>query len=153
MARSAASFCCSVSFASSVALALVSSWSINSRYEQTRQAITLCRQGGFTDGDIALVSYCGREKSALLHLDALGADALTSFTGEYDAAGHPVFRDGAILAESVYRFKGQSAQAVIFAEIDFDVLDERQLCKLFVGRTRALEADSGDQRVRSRGAS
>jgi hypothetical protein len=106
-------------------------------YEQTRQAIALCRQGGFTDGDIALVSYCGREKSALLHLDALGADALTSFTGEYDGAGYPVFREGAILAESVYRFKGQSAQAVIFAEIDFEVLDERQLRKLFVGMTRA----------------
>ena len=67
----------------------------------------------------------------------MGADTLISFTGEYDGAGHPIFRDGVILAESVYRFKGQSAQAVIFADIDFEVLDERQLRKLFVGMTRA----------------
>lgn len=52
-------------------------------------------------------------------------------------AGHSIFREGAIFAELVYRFKGPSAQAAIFAEIDFEALDERQLGKLFVGMTRA----------------
>ncbi len=43
-----------------------------------------------------------------------------------------------MLIESVYRFKGQSAPAVVFAEIDFDVLDEKAVRKLFVGATRAM---------------
>jgi superfamily I DNA and RNA helicase len=62
---------------------------------------------------------------------------LKSFTGEYDLFGNPVWRDGELLAESVYRFKGQSAPAIIFTEIDFETLDERTFRKLFVGMTRA----------------
>jgi superfamily I DNA and RNA helicase len=48
-----------------------------------------------------------------------------------------VFREGGLLAESVYRFKGQSAPALIFTEIDFEELDDQTLRKLFVGMTRA----------------
>jgi superfamily I DNA and RNA helicase len=43
-----------------------------------------------------------------------------------------------VLLESVYRFKGQAAPAIIFAEIDFDVLDEKAVRKLFVGATRSM---------------
>jgi superfamily I DNA and RNA helicase len=45
--------------------------------------------------------------------------------------------EGGLLAESVYRFKGQSAPAVIFTEIDFEQIDELVFRKLFVGMTRA----------------
>ncbi|MBP6709517.1 MAG: ATP-binding domain-containing protein, partial [Candidatus Accumulibacter sp.] len=41
------------------------------------------------------------------------------------------------LVESVYRFKGQAAPAIILAEIDFDVLDDQAVRKLFVGATRS----------------
>jgi superfamily I DNA and RNA helicase len=51
--------------------------------------------------------------------------------------GNPEFREGELLTESVYRFKGQSAPAVIFTEIDFETLDEKNFRKLFVGMTRA----------------
>ena len=104
---------------------------------QTKHAITLCLGAGFTRADMALVSFHGRDKSTLLKLDALGMHGLRSFTGEYDLFGKPVFRDGELLAESVYRFKGQSAPAVIFTEIDFIALDEHNFRKLFVGMTRA----------------
>jgi hypothetical protein len=104
---------------------------------QTRQAIRLCLAAGFRRGDIALISFHGREKSALLKLDALGVHTLRSFTGAYDLFGNPIFREGELLAESVYRFKGQSAPAVIFTEIDFEQLDDRVFRKLFVGMTRA----------------
>ncbi len=104
---------------------------------QTRQAITRCLGAGFTRKDIALVSFRGREHSALLHLDALGHHTLKSFDGRYDLFGNPVFRDGELLAESVYRFKGQSAPALIFTEIDFETLDDKSFRKLFVGMTRA----------------
>jgi hypothetical protein len=105
--------------------------------ERTKQAVTGCLAAGFTRHDMALISFRGRENSALLNLDALGAHKLTSFTGEYDLFGNPVFRDGELLAESVYRFKGQSAPAVVFTEIDFEAMDERTCRKLFVGMTRA----------------
>ena len=105
---------------------------------QTKHAITQCLAAGFARQDIAIASFRGREKSALLSLDTLGdAHTLTSFTGAYDGAGRPIFRDGALLAESVYRFKGQSAPAVIFTEIDFAEIDDLVFRKLFVGMTRA----------------
>jgi hypothetical protein len=105
---------------------------------QTKHAITLCLAAGFARQDIAIASFRGREKSAILGLDTLGdAHTLKSFTGEYDLFGNPVFRDGGLLAESVYRFKGQSAPAVIFTEIDFEQIDELVFRKLFVGMTRA----------------
>lgn len=104
---------------------------------QTKHAITLCLGAGFARADMAIASFRGREKSALLGLDALGSHSLRSFTGAYDGSGKPVFREGGLLAESIYRFKGQSAPAVIFTEIDFDAIDELTYRKLFVGLTRA----------------
>lgn len=104
---------------------------------QTKQAITRCLGAGFARNDIALISFRGRENSSLLNLDALGNHSLKSFDGSYDLFGNPVFRDGELLTESVYRFKGQSAPAVIFTEIDFETLDEKNFRKLFVGMTRA----------------
>ncbi|MFP5391246.1 MAG: ATP-binding domain-containing protein [Gammaproteobacteria bacterium] len=105
---------------------------------QTRRAVTLCLGAGFARQDIAICSFRGREKSAILKLDQLSeAHTLKSFTGQYDLFGNPVFREGGLLAESVYRFKGQSAPAVIFTEIDFEQIDELVLRKLFVGMTRA----------------
>lgn len=104
---------------------------------QTKHAVTLCLAAGFARQDIAIASFRGREKSALLGLDTLGAHTLKSFTGAYDLIGDPIFRDGGLLAESVYRFKGQSAPAVIFTEIDFEEMSELVFRKLFVGMTRA----------------
>jgi hypothetical protein len=104
---------------------------------QTKHAITLCLAAGFARQDIAIASFRGRKKSAILGLDTMGdAHTLKSFTGEYDLFGNPVFREGGLLAESVYRFKGQSAPAVIFTEIDFEQIDELVFRKLFVGMTR-----------------
>ena len=106
-------------------------------HAQTRQAITRCLGAGFTRSDMAIVSYRGRENSALLNLDSLGNHRLKSFSGQYDLFGNPLFREGDLLAESVYRFKGQSAPAVIFTEIDIAANDIKSFRKLFVGMTRA----------------
>ena len=54
-----------------------------------------------------------------------------------DLFGQPVYTEGDVLLESVYRFKGQAAPAVIFTEIDFEVLDDKAIRKLFVGATRS----------------
>lgn len=106
--------------------------------QRVKEAIRLCFAAGFRTEDVAIVSWRGRDQSELLRHDRLGANALRSFTGQYDLLGQPEYSAGDVLIESVYRFKGQSAPAVILAEIDFETLDERALRKLFVGATRAM---------------
>jgi hypothetical protein len=106
-------------------------------FARVKEAIRLCYSAGFKKHDLAIVSYHGRAQSHLLALDALGQTSLRRFTGDYDLFGQPVYSPGDVLVESVYRFKGQAAPAVIFTEIDFAVLDDQAVRKLFVGATRS----------------
>jgi len=106
--------------------------------QKVKEAIRHCLGGGFRKEDLAIVSYRGRHNSHLLALNQLGASSLRTFSGRYDLFGQPLYGNGEILLETVYRFKGQAAPAVIFAEIDFDALDEQARRKLFVGATRAM---------------
>ncbi len=108
----------------------------------TMRAITKALSAGFRRSDIVLLTFAGRDHSALLaaavdDVPALGPHALRRFDGTYDLFGNPVYSAGEVLAETIYRFKGQSAPCVIFTEIDFEALDERAVRKLFVGATRA----------------
>lgn len=103
-----------------------------------KEAIRLCYSAGFRRDDLAIVSYHGRGQSRLMGLDRLGSNSFRRFTGRYDLLGQPIHEEGDLLLESVYRFKGQSAPAIILAEIDFAELDDRALRKLFVGATRAM---------------
>ncbi|KVM05369.1 nuclease [Burkholderia ubonensis] len=105
--------------------------------DATKRAITQALSLGFRKQDIAVLSYRGREGSALAALDQLGPHQVKRFTGKYDLFGNPEYHDGDVLLDSIYRFKGQSAPCVILTEIDFDTLDARAARKLFVGATRA----------------
>ncbi|RQR55990.1 nuclease [Burkholderia sp. Bp9126] len=105
--------------------------------DATKRAITHALSLGFRKQDIAVLSYRGRESSALAALDQLGPHRVKRFTGKYDLFGNPEYVDGDMLLDSIYRFKGQSAPCVILTEIDFDTLDARAARKLFVGATRA----------------
>jgi superfamily I DNA and RNA helicase len=106
-------------------------------FARVKEAIRLCYSAGFKKHDVAIISYHGREQSQLLALDRIGQTSLRHFTGEYDLFGQPVYTKGEVLVESVYRFKGQAAPAIILTEIDFDVLDDQAIRKLFVGATRS----------------
>ena len=106
-------------------------------FARVKEAIRNCYSAGFKKHDLAIVSYHGREQSHLMGLDKLGQTSLRHFTGEYDLFGQPVYTDGDVLVESVYRFKGQAAPAVILTEIDFELLDDKAVRKLFVGATRS----------------
>jgi hypothetical protein len=108
-----------------------------SLFDVTMRAITKALAAGYRRSDIVLLTFAGRDHSALLAVDALGPHALRRFAGSYDLFGNPVYTQGEVLAETIYRFKGQSAPCVIFTEIDFEALDERTVRKLFVGATRA----------------
>ena len=106
--------------------------------QSVKEAIKRCFAAGYKRQDIAIVTYRGREQSQLFPYTQLGQHTLRTFTGQYDLLGHPLYSDGDLLMETVYRFKGQSAPAIIFAEVDFEELDEKALRKLFVGMTRAM---------------
>lgn len=103
----------------------------------TEQVVAGLLREGHVLEDIALVSFCGRQRSQLLKQERLGPWPLRRFTGEFDEADTPVWTTGELLAESVYRFKGQSAPVVVVCEMDFDELDDQRARMLFVAMTRA----------------
>lgn len=106
-------------------------------FDQTGKAITHCLKQGFDRTRIVVLSMRGFSKSAILQKQKLGPHEVKHFTGRYNEQGEQVFTEGALMAESVYRFKGQSADAVVLTEVDFPDFDEQAFRKLFVGLTRA----------------
>jgi hypothetical protein len=105
--------------------------------DATKRAITRALAAGFRREDIAIVTYTGRDRSALRSFVQIGPHRLRRATGGYDMFGNPEMSEGDVLVETVYRFKGQSAPCVIFTEIDFEDWDQLVERKLFVGMTRA----------------
>ena len=103
----------------------------------TVKAVRRCLEQGFELGDIAIVSLKGRERSALQGLDWLGDWSVRRFTGEFDAGGGAIWTDGQLLIDSVRRFKGQAAAAVVLTECDLPDLGTISRRLLFVGLTRA----------------
>jgi hypothetical protein len=103
----------------------------------SKKALTQGLATGFKRPQMALVTWRGREHSQLLGYDQIGPHRLKSFSGRYDLLGNPVYSEGDILMETVYRFKGQAAPYIVFSEIDFEDYDEAAMRKLFVGATRA----------------
>lgn len=92
---------------------------------------------GFDASNIVLLSYAGRDRSKMLAAEKLAGLSLRKYTGQYDKAGNALWSTGSLLADSVYRFKGQSAPVVVLCEIDFEALTEHERKKLFVGMSRA----------------
>lgn len=105
--------------------------------DATKKALTHGLAAGFKRSQITLVTWRGREHSQLLGFDQIGPHTLRSFSSQYDLLGNPIYSAGDVLAETVYRFKGQSAPCIVFTEIDFETFDDQVMRKLFVGATRA----------------
>lgn len=106
----------------------------------TLAAVTTLLERGFAMKDIVVLTYKGRARSALLGQAQLGPYRTRQFTGSYTRDGEPVWTDGELLVESVYRYKGQSAPAVVLTEVDFSELAGKDKKRLFVGMTRAQMA-------------
>ena len=107
---------------------------------QIERAVAALLARGFALSDVVVLSNRGRAGSALTGLRQIGPWSTRQFTGNYDRNGEPLWTDGDLLIESVYRYKGQSAPAVVLAEVAFEVLTPREKKKLFVGLTRAQMA-------------
>ncbi|MDH5300846.1 MAG: ATP-binding domain-containing protein [Gammaproteobacteria bacterium] len=105
--------------------------------DKTKTAISRALGARFSKSMMVLLSYRGREASQFSKLSHLGKTPLKRFTGDYDLLGNPIYSEGEVLIDTIYRFKGQSAPCVIFTEIDFDEWNDRVMRRLFVGMTRA----------------
>jgi hypothetical protein len=55
----------------------------------------------------------------------------------YDSEGNALWTAGDLLVDTVFRFKGQAADAVVVTEADFDQFTTRERRRLFVALTRA----------------
>jgi len=92
----------------------------------------------FRPQDIAVLSCRGLESTALKEVQRVGNHTLARFTGEYDLFGNQVYSKGQILFDTVRRFKGQQAAAVILTDVaprEHHLTQELQV--LFCGMTRA----------------
>ena len=103
---------------------------------------TLIQQRGFSPDDIVLLTCRGAGSSTFSKLDQVGGLRLRKFTGQYDDQGNQLMSDGQLRFDSVYRFKGQQAGAIILVDIDprSDTGNERlerEQRLLLCGMTRA----------------
>lgn len=107
--------------------------------DETEYALKELMDQGYAPENIVILTYQGLANSQLFASDAprgLNQMALKRQDG-YDHGGHVKYTDGQVLVETLYRFKGQAADAVILTEVDFEELDQKNCRKLFVAFSRA----------------
>lgn len=106
--------------------------------EATECAVSDLIAEGYSPDAIAVLSFRGISSSKLFSRE------ITSISGlpikkslGYDDKGVPLWSDGTLFLDTLFRFKGQCADAVVLTEIDFDAWDENIKKRLFVGLSRA----------------
>ncbi|MEY4864064.1 MAG: hypothetical protein RLZ51_2159 [Pseudomonadota bacterium] len=106
---------------------------------ETEQAVVHLREQGFDASNIAVLSLRGRESSRIAGRagpQQLAGIAVRRSVG-FDADGNALWTEGELLVDTVFRFKGQAADAVVITEIDFEAFTVRERRRLFVALTRA----------------
>jgi hypothetical protein len=88
----------------------------------------------FAHDDIVILTCRGVTNSAFSGAEQIAGESVRRFAG-YDDQGNQIFTPGNLYFESIYRFKGQQAPAVIL--VDVDPKHDRDQCALFSGMTRA----------------
>ena len=106
--------------------------------EATEDAIKDLMGMGYLPESIAVLSFRGSSNSQIL---ADGVKKLNGLTVkkfiEYDEKGQALWSDGSLHVDTLFRFKGQCADAVVLTEIDFNEWSEDIKKRLFVGISRA----------------
>jgi superfamily I DNA and RNA helicase len=105
--------------------------------DNTEMAVKHLLKRGIALKDIAILSWRGLAGSVLIKTPELGEITLRRPTGKYSTAGDTLWTEGALLTDSVYRFKGQSAAGIVLTEVDVETFDDKARRRLFVGLTRA----------------
>ena len=111
----------------------------SSMIDETEYALKELMDMGYAPENIAILTYQGLTNSMFFSKEApkgLNKIALKCQDG-YTNNGQVKYTDGRLLIETLYRFKGQAADAVILTEVDFEALDTKNRRKLFVAFSRA----------------
>ncbi len=105
--------------------------------ETTSLAVQDLIDQGFTPDSIAVLSFQGAKNSIFLSdkVEMVNGFAIKKFTG-YDKESNATWSKGELLVDTLYRFKGQCADAIVLTEIDFAEWDQVTKNKMFVGLTR-----------------
>jgi hypothetical protein len=113
-------------------------YEVGSVNEATECAVLDLLKEGYAPESIAVLSFRGMANSALLSGDVktLADLKIKKFVG-YDSKGSAIWSDGQLFVDTLFRFKGQCADAVILTEIDFDEWTDDIKKRLFVGLSRA----------------
>ncbi len=91
----------------------------------------------FSHDDIVILTCRGVDNSVFTGTDQIAGQSVRRFVG-YDDQGNQKFTDGKICFDSVYRFKGQQAPAVVLVDVDPTPKNQdREERALFSGMTRA----------------
>jgi superfamily I DNA and RNA helicase len=104
----------------------------------TEQAVKDLLEEGFGPEQIVVLSIRGVGSSELFALDPSTPVAGRRFKRSivFDENGNTVYSDGDILLETVHRFKGQAADAVVLVGVPQSVDTEMERNRVFVGMTR-----------------
>ena len=110
--------------------------------ERLEERVHALMRQGFKAEQIAIVSLRGQPSAVYRDLSEIAGKSIRRFTGRYDN-GNPVHTVGPIHAETIYRFKGQQAPAVILTDIELSGEQEeldRETALLWCGLTRSSVA-------------
>ena len=105
----------------------------------TEAAVSDLLHEGYAPESIAVLSFRGLGSSQLAGSEGpkrLAGHRVRRQAG-YDAQGVAQWSAGELMVDTVNRFKGQSADAVVITEIDFESFGQRERRRLFVALTRA----------------
>jgi hypothetical protein len=105
----------------------------------TEEAIRRLSAADYKAPNIAVLSYRGLASSVIA-----GASGPSTLAGigvrrpaGYTPDGDALWTRGDLLVDTLFRFKGQAADAVVVTEIDFETFDQKARRRLFVALTRA----------------
>ena len=95
-------------------------------------------KAGFAPEDIVIVSCRGTQSTALASVSQIGKHKIRKFSGKYDANNYQIYTDGELMFDTIFRFKGQQAPAVILVDLDESIKqDEWATGILYCAMTRA----------------
>jgi len=105
----------------------------------TERALQELKSDGFDPSSIAVLSLRGQTSSQIAGPKGPASLAGMSVRRQlgYDSEGRASWAKGDLLVDTVFRFKGQAADAVVITEVDFEEFTSRERRRLFVALTRA----------------
>ena len=95
-------------------------------------------KAGFKLDDIAIISCCRMEASALRETEQVGGHSIRRFTNEYDEQKNQIYTEGELIFDTIFRYKGQQAPVIILTDLDESLeVNERARKILYCAMTRA----------------